>query len=139
MRIAAFPVQLNNFMRVISQKVKKKILADPFYSRCCITGLSSAEAKIDWHHNLIYAGRQVDEKWTILPLAETYFGLNFHKYHQGISPAVQERMDWIMLNRGTDEDLKKYSKCVDLMTKRKKLNDKYGPYDPSKFTLNPFI
>jgi diadenosine tetraphosphatase ApaH/serine/threonine PP2A family protein phosphatase len=119
-------------MRAISLKVKKQILADPFYERCCITGLSANEAKIDWHHNLKYAGKQVNEKWAILPLASHYQGKSFHQYHEGITPEVQERLDWIMLNRATEEELRKYSKCVDLVARRKKLNEKHGfltPYE----------
>lgn len=112
-------------MRPIPQKVKKQILEDSFYEKCCITGLFSSEVKIDWHHNFKYAGKQIDEKWSILPLERYYKGKNFHQYHEGITKEIQEKLDWIMLNRATDEELKKYSKCIDLIEKRKKLNKKF--------------
>jgi len=104
-------------MRKIPQKLKDEIADDPFYKRCCITGVLATETKVDWHHNLIFAGRQVSEKWCILPLAKEVHD-NIVKY--------KELCDWIMLNRATDEELQKYSKAVDLLEKRKKLNKKYG-------------
>ena len=90
---------------------------DPFYKRCCLTG--SMNVKIEWHHNLIFAGRQVNEKWCILPLWE--------KVHaQANKPEIKEKLDWIMLNRATDAELERYSKATNLKTKRDKLNKKYG-------------
>jgi hypothetical protein len=41
---------------------------------------------------------------------------------------VKERLDWIMLNRATDEQLSEYSKAEDLITKRQKLNQKFGEW-----------
>lgn len=91
--------------------------ADRFYNRCCITGWHKATVKIDWHHNLIFAGRQVNEKWCILPLAK--------EIHDNIS-LYKEKCDWIMLNRATNDELRKYSKTRDLIKERERLNKKYG-------------
>jgi len=85
--------------------------------RCCITG--TTYEKIDWHHNLIFAGRQVDEPWAILPLARSI--------HDRINePEIKDKCDWVMLNRATDEQLLKYSKVVDLIRRRTVLNLIYG-------------
>jgi hypothetical protein len=91
--------------------------SDPFYRRCCITGALARNTKVEWHHNLIFAGRQVNEKWCILPLAKEIHD-NIQKY--------KERCDWIMLNRATEEDLRRYSKAENLVVKRNRLNQKYG-------------
>jgi hypothetical protein len=104
-------------MNNIPKKLKDEILSDPFYKRCCITGVLSTNEKVEWHHNFIYAGRQLQEKWCILPIAE--------KIHKNIDKYL-DQCDRIMLNRATDEQLKKYSKCVDLIAKRDWLNKKYG-------------
>lgn len=90
---------------------------DPFYQRCCITGAFARNVKIDWHHNLQYGGRQVQEKWCILPLAKPI--------HDKIE-TYKRQCDWIMLNRATDEELARYSKVVDLRKKRERLNEEYG-------------
>ena len=104
-------------MRKIPTKLREDMANDPFYERCCITGRK--DEKIDWHHNLIFAGRQINEKWCILPLITSV--------HERII-AYKEKCNWIMLNRGTDEQLKKYSKLINYIELRDKLNKKYGPY-----------
>lgn len=102
-------------MRPIPVKLKKEMEADPFYKKCCITGLT--KCKIDWHHNFTWQGRQLNEKWAILPLAE-------HIHHQ--ITKYKEKCDWIMLNRATDDELRQYSKAVDYLAMRNRLNKQYG-------------
>lgn len=104
-------------MHPIPKKLREEMAADPFYRRCCIT--ESMRGKIDWHHNLIFRGRQVQEKWAILPVNE--------EVHQNVSnPEIKQKLNWIMLNRATDEQLKKYSKAVDLIAERERLNKIYA-------------
>lgn len=104
-------------MNNIPQKLREEMAADPFYQRCCITGALAKNTKVEWHHNLIFAGRQVQEKWCILPLAE--------QVHDDIA-RHKERCDWIMLNRADDATLRRFSRAVDLVAKRDRLNKKYG-------------
>lgn len=108
-------------MRPIPTKLKSEMERDPFYRRCAVTGRTAE--KIDWHHNLIFGGRQVNEKWAIIPLSKQVHDA-IHRY--------KEIVDWIMLNRATDDELKRYSKAVDLISKRARLNKKYGPWDSKK-------
>lgn len=96
-------------------KLRKEIDSDPFYRQCCITGRN--DEKIDIHHNLIFAGSQVNEKFCLLPLSKSVHD-NIGKYKQ--------KCDWIMLNRATDEELKKYSKAVNYIAMRNKLNILFG-------------
>lgn len=104
-------------MNNIPPKLRQEMADDPYYKRCCVTGATNE--KIEWHHNLIYAGKQVQEKWCILPLA-------YHIHAVANDKLIRERLDWVMLNRGTDDDLKRYSKGVDLLAKRDRLNKRYG-------------
>lgn len=99
--------------------MREEIAGDPFMKRCCVTGRTNG--KIEWHHNLIFAGRQVNQTWAILPLSEAV-------HIQARHTDVKERLDWIMLNRATDEQLSEYSKAEDLITKRQKLNQKFGEW-----------
>lgn len=89
---------------------------DPYYHRCCITNLTG---HIEWHHNLIFAGKQVNEKFCILPLLKDI--------HKDIVK-YKEQCDWIMVNRATDAELKKYSKVINYIIMKEKLNAKYGQY-----------
>lgn len=102
-------------MRPIPKPLLAEMLADPFYTVCCISGRSNE--KIDLHHNFQFAGRQVNEKWCILPLAKSI--------HDRII-VYKDRCDWIMLNRADEATLKKYSKAIDLIRKRDYLNKIYG-------------
>lgn len=106
-------------MNNIPPKLRAEIAADPFYQRCCITGAFAKNTKVEWHHNLIHAGKQVQEKWAILPLREDI--------HEDIAYYKKE-CDWIMLNRADEATLKKYSRAEDLMAKRDRLNKIYGPW-----------
>lgn len=103
-------------MRKIPTKLRQEMAEDSYYKKCCITG---SITNIQWHHNLIYAGRQVNEKWCILPLSKEMHDMVHLPYNKS-------RCDWIMLNRATDEELKKYSKVVDLLKRKEYLNKVYG-------------
>lgn len=102
-------------MNKIPPKLVSEMESDPFYKQCCITGLRNE--KIEWHHNLIYAGKQVQAKFCILPLLKSV--------HRDIVKH-KEICDWIMLNRTTDEELEKYSKLINYKRERERLNKIYG-------------
>lgn len=108
-------------MRPIPLKLRKEIEADPYYKHCCITGMPKSVIKLEWHHNFKFANRQINEKWCILPVS--------HDIHKNIDKSTQEMLDHRMLNRATDEELKKYSKAEDLIKKRDRLNKKYSEYE----------
>lgn len=105
-------------MNNIPPKLREEMARDPYYKRCCVTGDTE---KVQWHHNLIFAGKQVQEKWCILPLA-------YHIHKIADDKVIRERLDWIMLNRATEKDIMRYSKAVDLSAKLERLNKKYGRY-----------
>ena len=104
---------------MIPVKLKEDLNKDPFYKKCCLTGRT--DGKICFHHNLIFAGKQVQEKFAILPVIE-----DIHKYHRGLTSEVKEKLNWIMLNRATDTQLKMYSKATDYIAMRDRLNKKYN-------------
>lgn len=92
---------------------------DPFYTRCCISGISKNSTKIDFHHNLRFGGKNVQEKFCILPLAkEIHDKIDYYK----------EKCDWIMLNRASEEELERYSKATNYKSMRDRLNKIYGKY-----------
>lgn len=104
-------------MRPIPKKLRDEISSDPYYKKCCITGKTSE--RIEWHHNLIYAGNQRNEKWCILPLAESV--------HENITK-YKEICDWIMLNRASELEIQQVSKAINYTRMREILNKKYGKY-----------
>lgn len=101
-------------MSPIPPKLREEMALDPFYKKCIITGKTE---EIEWHHALIYAGRQLQAKFAIVPVT---------KYVHDRIIAYQEKILWVVLNRATPEELKKYSKAIDYTYRLKQLNAKYG-------------
>lgn len=114
-------------MRRIPTKLREEMHLDHFYHRCCYhkpTAHGRGE-KVEWHHNLIFAGRQVNEKFCIIPLCPEI-------HSKANDRGVREILDWIMLNRASDEELRRYSKAVDLIRKKEELNKKLGVWHGQK-------
>jgi len=85
-------------MRPIPQKLRKQLSEDPFMEACCYPGCACKE--VEWHHSVIYARKQVNEKWAILPLC--------HEHHNS-----KEGRDWaelLAITLMTEEDRIMYSK-----------------------------
>lgn len=110
-------------MTRIPKTLREDMAHDPFYTVCCITGeRSTREDRIEWHHHLIYAGKQVQKKFAILPIK--------HSIHEKVHlPEIRERLDWIMLNRASDAELLEISRVKDMFLYRAKLNRKFGTFE----------
>jgi len=110
-------------MRKISPKVKEALLKEP---QVCARGKDGGCAgRITWEHALTYAGKQIDEVWAIIFLCERHHAVNGY---QDLGALNKEKNVWIALCRATDEELKKYSKAINLIEKREYLNTIYGNY-----------
>jgi len=105
-------------MKAIPKKVKDDISSDPYYKSCARED-SLCDGKLTWEHAIIYAGRQVQEKWAIIPLCEYHHSVNKYQDIGGLDKRENER---IAYNRATDDELRKYSKAVDLIKERDRLN-----------------
>lgn len=105
-------------MRKIPEKQIIQMANDPFYKKCCIAD-ETCSGRLEYHHNLIYAGRQVNEPFCILPLC------HFHHEHEK-DTETGEHLDYIMLCRATDDDLRRFSKAVDYLALRYRLGRIYG-------------
>lgn len=104
-------------MRPIPKQLRNDLSNDPFYKQCAITGKKNE--KIDWHHNLIFGGSQVNERFAIIPLLKSVHD-KIHLY--------KEICDWIMWNRATPEQISYYSKAQNYAKTKEYLNSKYGDY-----------
>lgn len=93
-------------MRKIPEKLKQEMASDPFYETCCLSYLGGCIGRIEWHHNLIFAGKQINEKFTILPLCT---------YHHNVEKRfdIKPKLNQLMVDRATEEELEKYSKVID--------------------------
>lgn len=83
-------------MRPIPLKIRQQLSDDLFMKKCCLCG--STGVKIDFHHNLIYQGRQQNDHKSILPLCEPC-------HRNANNKEVKEKLDKIMFDRGLDVTL----------------------------------
>lgn len=97
-------------------RLRAELAADPFYKICVVTG--STIGKIEWHHNATWQGRQLQERFAILPIMD-------YIHEKARLSHVKDILDWIMLNRAIDEELREYSKAEDLRAKRDRLNFRF--------------
>jgi hypothetical protein len=88
-------------MRPISPKTRKILENDPRMTKCALKGKIDhiCSRKIDWHHNLIYAGRQSDIPNTILGICSNIHALADRR-------EVKKMLDEIMHAQMTEEDYK---------------------------------
>jgi hypothetical protein len=84
-------------MRKVSEKTKCAKLAEPDIHLCCYRFPHDCGGRIEWHHNLIFAGKQSDDPKTILNICH-----NIHELARNRD--VKERLDLIMLERMTEEE-----------------------------------
>lgn len=82
---------------------------NPYYKICArrVTDGSNCAGRITWEHAMIYAGKQVNEEWAIIPLCERHHGVN--NYQDG--GVLDKQMNqYIALSRATEEELDRYPK-----------------------------
>lgn len=94
---------------------------DPFYLQCCLRRLQGivgpCSGRIEWHHVLIVGGRQLNEKFAIVPAC--------HGHHEKAAK-LNEYFQYVALNRATDSELRAISKAVPYIELRDRLNKKFG-------------
>lgn len=88
------------FMRPIPPKLRKQLAEDPKMKVCARNGWDCA-GRITWEHAFIYAGRQINEAWAIVPLCE------YHHLGKGLNKKLNRQ---IAISQATPEDLQKYPK-----------------------------
>ena len=92
---------------------------DPFMKQCIY---DNCPMPPEWEHAFIYSGRQVNEKWAIVPVC------TFHHRREGLDKDYNR---YRALERATDEDLAKYPR-VDWKQLKKHLRQAYDHKGKSK-------
>ena len=107
-------------MRKISKITISILEEDPRMKVCALAPHipHTCSKKIDWHHNLIYAGKQSD-------IPETIIAICSEIHEQASNKQVKEILDWIMLNQMTPRNFEILSKSS-LRQRKSYLNKKYG-------------
>lgn len=105
-------------MRKIPEQLRDELSQDKFYKECCISD-NDCDGKIEWHHNLIFAGKQVNETFCILPVCQYHHEKEKHLIYK-------EKLNWVMWARATHEQILEYSKAIDYQEVFNRLEKRYG-------------
>ncbi len=97
---------------MIPVAMREQMANDPFYTTCCLAYLGGCSGRIEWHHCLIHAGKQIQEPWAIVPAC--------HEHHMRAAPLHQEFLT-VALRRATDDELRVYSKAIDYVAMKQRL------------------
>lgn len=108
---------------MIPKTLLNQILNDDYYLTCARKKEGTCKGRITFEHTHIFAGKQIQEKWAIIPLCEFHHDVNTY---QDCGDLKKELNQAIALNRATDDELKKYSKCIDYKRRQTHLKQKYG-------------
>ena len=108
-------------MRKISPHVLEEMLARP--QVCARRFDGGCAGRLSIEHCLNFAHRQIDESWNLLWLCTYHHAIEENTNSGGLD---KEKNTWLVLNQATDEELLKYSKAVNYIELRDRLNQKYG-------------
>jgi hypothetical protein len=109
---------------MIPKQLLNEILEDDYYRECVRHSEGTCAGRITFEHCFIYAGRQVQEKWAIIPLCEYHHDVNTYQD----SGDLKKELNWYYsLQRATVNDFHKYPR-KDWSSLRRFLVAKYGPY-----------
>lgn len=86
-------------MRPIPKQLRDEISTDPYYKQCLRQKEGNCSGRITWEHCWIYAGKQINEKWAIIPLCW------YHHLGDGLNKQLNE---WLSIGRMLKSDEEKY-------------------------------
>lgn len=117
----------------MSKKLRKDVGEDPEYLRCALQKIhpsliGGCGGRVTREHALIFAGKKIQEKWAIIPCCAKHHGVDQYLDQPGQAPKAMRV--WVALNRGTDSDLRRFSKAINYLRERDRLNGIYGMYVP---------
>ena len=112
-------------MRKISKKIKDTINTDPFYETCARLSEGDCKGRITMEHALIYAGRQIDEVFAIIPICAFHHEVDQYAGGGGMN---KKKHEWIAISRMTQDDRIKYSR-MDWEKALQLLENNFGKYE----------
>lgn len=84
--------------------LRKELSDDPYYRTCARKG-DDCQGRITWEHALTYAGRQIQERFAIIPLCAFHHSVDQFQDGRGINKRINVE---IALSRATAADKAKY-------------------------------
>lgn len=91
-------IKRGSMVKPIPLKMREELAEDKFMKTCCLLSLE-CKGRIEFHHNLIYAGKRINEYGAILPVCH---------YHHEKESKFKKQLNRIMEFRMTREEKDKY-------------------------------
>lgn len=112
----------------MSQALREEVGIDPEYFRCALQGLQfgACGGRVTREHSLIHAGKKIQEKWAIIPCCAAHHGVDF--FQDAPTEAPKDVRVWVALNRASDDELRPFSRVINYIRERSRLNEKFGAY-----------
>jgi hypothetical protein len=109
-------------------KIRKQLAGDSFMSHCVYVQLARAghptpsncgfcDGRIEWEHAFLYAGKQINEPWNIIPVCE------YHHRGDGLNKRLNE---WFALERADMDHLTLMMPRYDWQQRRSYLRGLFG-------------
>lgn len=110
-------------MRKIPPKLLQDILNDPYYAKCIRHKEGQCKGRITLEHAIIYGGKQVNDKWAILPVCAYHHAVDEFQDNGDVDKDYHE---YVALSRTTIREVSdKYPKR-DWEQRWRYLESKYG-------------
>lgn len=112
-------------MSKIPPSLRKQLATDPFYQQCARRGYHGHECagRITWEHAMTYAGKQIQERWAIIPLCAKAHNVDDWQDRGDMNKDINK---WIALNRATPNEILAISRGEDYFMKKHWLNVRFG-------------
>lgn len=107
----------------IPHEVLTDILRDPHYRDCARSNDGECRGSISFEEALTFAGKQIKDKWAIVPLCHYHHGIGVWYGAGGLD---KRKNEWLALRQATDAELTRYSKAIDYIKRRNYLDTIYG-------------
>ena len=98
-------------MPSIPPDLLKDFLANPENERCALCGARPVQI----HHNFLWSGKSQNLLWALISLCKTC-------HDTANKREIRMKLDHIMLNRVSDNELMRYSKVMNLVSRKRYLN-----------------
>jgi len=91
----------------IPKKMREEMANDDYYKFCARLNEGNCSGRITFEHALIYAGKQIQEKFAILPICEYHHSIGKHMDDGDLNKSLHH---YLAISRMTTQDKIKYPK-----------------------------
>ena len=107
---------------MIPKQLLHEILEDDYYKRCVRHQEGSCGGRVTFEHCWVYASKQIQEHWAIIPLCERHHGVLSYQDRGDLQKDLNQ---WYSIHRASEDDFARYPRKAWIQI-RAALDAKYG-------------